>query len=98
MRRINQVSFVSEELMKAYLELEKGKFEDKKLFDFINRAIDDLKDDPFCGVRIPKRLWPKIYLEKYKVTNLWKYNLPNAWRLTYTLAGNDIKLVSMILE
>jgi len=97
-QQIREVAFANNELKKAYSELKKGKFEEKQLSEFINRAINDLKNNPFCGIRIPKKLWPKEYIKKYEITNLWKYNLPNYWRLIYTLIGNEIKIVSMILE
>jgi len=58
----------------------------------------DLKNDPCCGIKIPKKLWPKIYIEKYNVTNLWRYNLPAAWRLIYTIKENDVMILSVILE
>jgi len=92
------VAFANLSLRDSFYELEKGKFEEKQLFGFISRAISDLKENPFCGIRIPKKLWPKEYFIKYEITNLWKYNLPNYWRLVYTIIGDDIKIVSMILE
>ncbi len=96
--KIKQVAFSNEELKQAYLELKEGNFEDKKLAQFLDRAIDDLKNNPVCGIKIPKRIWPKIYIIKYKITNLWKYNLPNAWRLIYTIEQDEINIISMILE
>ena len=96
--KLIEVAFANQELKNAYFELERGKFEEKQLFNFIKRAIDDLRTNPFCGIRIPKRLWPKEYIIKYQITNLWKYNLPNYWRLTYSVFGDEIKIVSMILE
>lgn len=98
MNKIKEVAFATNSLKEAYLELKEGKFEEKQMFEFINRAIDDLKENPFCGIRVPKKLWPKEYIIKYHITNLWKYNLPNFWRLIYTLVGNEIKIVSMIIE
>lgn len=96
--RTKEVAFADENLKEAYLKLEDGKFEDKQMFDFINRAIEDLKENPMSGVRVPNDLIPKEYIKRYEVTNLWKYNLPNAWRLTYTLSGDSVKIVSVILE
>lgn len=98
MIKIKEVAFANISLKESYFELKQGKFEEKQLFEFINKVIDDLKENPFCGVRIPKELWPKEYIKKYEVTNLWKYNLPNSWRLIYTIIGNEVKIVSMILE
>lgn len=77
--RVKYVAFMTKELEKAFHELKEGKFEEKKLFEFINRAIEDLKKNPLCGIRIPNKLIPKDYVKKYKINNLWKYNLPNAW-------------------
>jgi len=92
------VAFGDKKTKKAFEELKKGIFESKKLFEFINRAIDDLKNDPTCGIRIPNKLIPKPYIQKYNVNNLWKYNLPDAWRLIYTIKGDSITIVSIILE
>ena len=92
------VSFVSKKLKDEYVSLKDSKFEDKQLYEFISRAIDDLKKNPMCGVRIPKRLWPKKYLQEYEITNLWKYDLPNAWRLVYTIDTDEVRIVNIILE
>jgi Txe/YoeB family toxin of Txe-Axe toxin-antitoxin module len=89
------VAFADEKLKEAF---EKLKTEDPTLYKFISRAIDDLKENPFCGIAIPKRLIPKIYIRKYGINNLWKYNLPGAWRLLYSIAGNRVKIVAIILE
>ena len=77
---------------------QKGKFEDKRLFKMIARAIEDLKNNPDFGIKIPKKLWPKPYIQKHKVNNLWKYNLPDAWRLLYSIENQEIIVVSIILE
>ena len=96
-KQIN-VAFISQKLKEQFEYLKEGKFEDKELYKFINRAIDDLKLNPLCGIKIPKKLWPKEYVQKYNVTNLWKYDLPNVWRLIYTIESDEIKIVSIILE
>ncbi len=98
MDRIQEVAFASKKLEADFLELKEGKFEDQEIFRFIERAREDLLKDPLCGIRIPSRLIPQEYIQKYGITNLWKYNLPNAWRLLYSIAGNEVKIVSVILE
>jgi hypothetical protein len=97
MREIH-VSFATEGIRKAFEKLKGGKFEDKQLYGFLQRAIDDLKKNPFIGKNIPKNLIPKEYIKKFGIDNLRKYDLPNAWRLVYTLKGNDIMIFSVILE
>ena len=98
MKKETYVAFASEKLREAYLKLKEGKFEEKQLFLFLSRAINDLKENPLCGIRISQKLIPEIYIKKYEITNLWKYNLPNAWRLLYSVSGNQIKIMSIILD
>jgi len=92
------VAFISTNLKEEFDSLEEGKFEDKQLYEFIDKAIDELKKTPSCGIKIPKKLWPKEYSKKYEITNLWKYDLPNAWRLVYTIETDEVRIVSIILE
>ena len=89
------VVFVSEKLEKEFEKL--GAEEDIK--KFILRAIEDLKQNPLCGVKLPKRLFPRAYIQKYNIDNLWKYDLPKGWRLIYTLINEaEVELISVILE
>ncbi len=92
------IAFITQKLKEQFQYLKEGKFEDQQLYKFINRALDDLKQNPTCGIKIPKKLWPKEYVQKYTVTNLWKYDLPSAWRLVYTIESDEVKIVSIILE
>jgi len=92
------VAFINNKLKSDFKKLKRGTTEDEELYNFIKRAIEDLKKNPFCGIRIPKKLWPKEYLKKYDITNLRKYNLPKAWRITYTIETDKIRIVNIILE
>ena len=96
--RIKLVGFGDGPVYKAFQNLKSGKFEEKELALFIQRAIDDLKANPFIGVPIPHKLWPVVYIRKFSINNLRKYNLPNGWRLIYTLKANEVEIVSIILE
>lgn len=69
------VSFANSRLEEKFEKLKEGKFEDKQLHQSIQRAIEDLKKNPMCGIKIPKKLWPKTYIQEYKIANLWKENL-----------------------
>ena len=89
MNKPGYVTFRDTKLESIFEGLKEGKFEDKKLFQFIERAIKDLKKDSTFGIKIPKKLWPKIYIQKYNIDNLWKYDLPNGWRLVYTIKTDE---------
>jgi len=96
--RIKRVAFIEPAVREAFDELKKGRFEERELAESIERAIAELKANPFAGAAVPKRLWPGIYVRKYKIDNLRKYDLPRAWRLTYTLKGDEVEIISVILE
>ena len=91
----SKVVFVSETLEKTFESLP----ENEILKKHIKRGIEEIKENAFAGIRIPKRLFPEEYVVKYNITNLWKYDLPNGWRLIYTLTSpNKVEIISVILE
>ena len=94
----SRVVFADSRLKEAFDKLKDSRTEDKNLYMWFNRAFDDLSNDPFCGIQIPKKQIPKIYIKKYGIDNLWKYNFPNAWRLIYSVARDEIIVVTIILE
>jgi len=68
----SKVKFITEKLEQEFENLDESDFLKKS----IKRALEDLKTNAFSGVQIPKKLFPEKYLEKYFITNLWKYDLP----------------------
>jgi hypothetical protein len=65
----------------------------------IIRAKQALEQDVSAGIPIGKRLFPSEYVKEYGINNLWKYNLPNGWRLLYTITpDNEVRLLTIILE
>ncbi len=96
--RVKRVGFAEESLLAAFNKLKSGRFEDKALAAEIDAAMDKLKDNPLAGIKIERRLWPSYYVQKYDIDNLRKYDMRNGWRLTYTIRGNRIEVLSVILE
>ncbi len=92
------IRFANKDLKKAFYKLEhKGKHE-RELFKFINQALDNIEDNAFCGIQIPKKLIPKEYIKKYEAKNLWKYDLPKGWRIIYSIVKEEILVISLVLE
>ncbi len=77
----SETRFVEETIKESLDKLEKGDSSKKELFRFINQALNNIEINAFCGIQISKKQIPKEYIKRYDVTNLWKYDLPNAWRL-----------------
>ncbi|MFA6530432.1 MAG: hypothetical protein WCT31_01785 [Candidatus Micrarchaeia archaeon] len=94
----NFVGFAEEKTKRAFLALKDGKTEDSELYNHLNNAFDELKKNPFVGIKIPKKVWPKEYQKKYGIDNLWKYDLPNAWRLIYTIKADQVTILAIVLE
>ncbi|MFA6023300.1 MAG: hypothetical protein WC781_04385 [Candidatus Pacearchaeota archaeon] len=94
----SETRFVEESVKEAFYDLENGDSSEKELFKFISQAMDNIEKNAFCGIQIPKIQIPKEYIKKYGIANLWKYDLPNAWRLIYTIRGGKAIVVSVILE
>ncbi len=98
MKLPSTIRFADEKVKEAFYKLEHGDAQEKELFRVINQAIDNLEENAFCGIQITKKLIPKEYTKKYGVTNLWKYDLPRGWRLIYSIARDEVIVVSLILE
>ena len=92
----SKVVFGDEKLKKEFEELCNS---NPKLHKQLVRAFQNLEADCFCGIQIPKRLIPEDYERRFgPLSNLWKYNLPDAWRLIYTVKNDKINLLSIVLE
>ena len=91
------VAFIDKNLEKNFNDLKKKQIAENNLVKFLERAIEDLKQNPFAGIQIRKKLISKEYKQK-GIQNLWKYNLPNAWRLIYTIQNDEVSILCVLLE
>jgi hypothetical protein len=68
------------------------------LLKIINAGLDVLKGNMFAGERIERRKFPKYYVQKYGVNNLYKFNLDSRTRLIYTLVAEETGIAVVVLE
>lgn len=94
----SHIKFAELKLKESLVKLKNSKTEDQKLYKWINRALDDIEENAFCATQIPKRLIPNVYIEKYEIDNLWKYDLPSGWRLLYSVAKGEVVVLAIIIE
>lgn len=82
------------------LQIKNGKegTEEIQLLRSIKQKIDFIKVNPFYGDNIQKHLIPKEYLIKYQVSNLFRVELSNFWRMIYTVKGNQAEIINFILD
>jgi Txe/YoeB family toxin of Txe-Axe toxin-antitoxin module len=94
-KRPCRITFLDLNIEKSFFELDK----EDEIKKHIQRAINDIKQNAFCGIQIPKRLIPEEYKKKYEIKNLWKYDLPQGWRLIYSIiTPTKAEIISLILN
>ena len=73
---------------------------EKTILSSITKKIELIKSDPHYGDPIAKTLIPKQYIKKYEITNLFRIELPNYWRMLYTLKDgeSEIEIIAFVLD
>ena len=64
----------------------------------MDRVKGWLKDNPFVGEQVQKSLIPVCYINKYGITNLWRIDLSDYWRLIYTVQSNEVEIIDFVLN
>lgn len=57
----------------------------------IEEAKKELKQDKIIGEHVKKKQIPKYYVTKHNIQILYRYALPNRWRLTYSIMEFEVK-------
>lgn len=72
----------------------------KTILASILNKVELLKQNRVYGNPINKKLIPKEYKEKYGLTNLFRVELPNYWRMLYTLKTeeNKLEIIAFVLD
>lgn len=68
------------------------------LLKIVNSGLAVLKGNMFAGERIERKKFPKYYVQKYGVNNLYKFNLDSRARLVYTLVADESGVAVVVLE
>ncbi len=71
---------------------------DITLLESINRIFDIISTNPFYGENAKKDLIPKEYRQKYDADNLFIADLPDYWRMIYTLESDEIEIIAFVLD
>ena len=70
----------------------------QSIFRSVERVKGWLKENPFAGEQVQKSLIPNYYLKKYGITNLWRIDLSDYWRLVYTIQSNEVEIIDFVLN
>ena len=73
---------------------------ERTMLNAVNKKVELIKENFHYGEPISKKLIPKEYKLKYGVTNLFRVELPNFWRMLYTLTNgsSEIEIIAFVLD
>jgi len=73
---------------------------EKTILNAINKKVELIKTNPHYGNPISRKLIPQEYLDKYDIKNLFRVELPNFWRMLYTLTDgeSEIEIIAFVLD
>ena len=70
------------------------------IFNAVNKKIELIKLNIHYGNPIAKKLIPEEYKIKYGIANLFRIELPQFWRMLYTLTNGEteIEIIAFVLD
>lgn len=63
----------------------------------IKGCLDLLRQDICAGEQVQKDRFPKYYVKKYQITNLYRKEIGDC-RLTYTVIAENSEIITVVLE
>jgi len=95
--------FLSAEAEEVYRYLNQSAKQSKiehSILAAFNKKVELIKINPRYGEPIAKKLIPAEYAAKYDITNLFRVELPNFWRMLYSLKndGSEIEIIAFVLD
>ena len=93
----------SDEAQEVYEYLEHEAPESKKekmILNALDKKVELIKSNMHYGEPIAKKLIPNNYKIKHGVTNLFWVELPQFWRMLYTLTEGEteIEIIAFVLD
>ncbi|MBU1197617.1 hypothetical protein KJ765_03825 [Candidatus Micrarchaeota archaeon] len=73
---------------------------DRSILNAINKKVELIKANIHYGEPISKDKIPDEYKRKYGIKNLFRVELPQFWRMLYSLTegGTEVEIVAFVLE
>lgn len=101
MKRVRVIlSDEAEEVYRYLNEHAEGSKIERSILNSIKKKVELVKANPHYGDPISKKMIPAEYIEKYGITNLFRVELSNYWRMLYTLTdgGSVVEIIAFILD
>ena|SRR4030067_1633350 len=73
---------------------------ERMILSALDKKIKIIKVNFHYGEAVSKKLIPEEYKKKYNVKNLFRVELPNFWRMLYTLTDSEskIEIIAFVLD
>ncbi|MFH1916559.1 MAG: hypothetical protein ABIJ21_04800 [Nanoarchaeota archaeon] len=101
MKRVRlKLSPEAEEVYKHLNEEAPTSKTERMILKAINQKVELIKANPHFGNPISRKKIPEEYKQKYGITNLFRVELPSAWRMLYTLTDgeSEIEIIAFVLD
>src|SRR5262249_23311815 len=69
----------------------------EQLLSSINKRISDLKNNPFSGNLIPRRIITRVAERQYGTDKVFRLELAGYYRMLYTVVGDREQITVLIL-
>lgn len=70
----------------------------EQLLTSVNNALRNIKADYRHGDLIPRKYISKETIKRYGTERIFRVELVGYWRLLYTVIGDEVKIIALILE
>jgi hypothetical protein len=99
MKKIKIILSPEAEEVYKYLNANVNSKIENSILNAIHKKAELIKLNPHYGNPISKDLIPREYIIKYGITNLFRIELPNFWRMLYTLTNRgQIEIIAFVLD
>ncbi len=73
---------------------------ERSILNAVNKKVELIKINSHYGEPVSKDKIPHIYRTKYDINNLFRVELPQFWRMLYSLTHgeSEIEIIAFILE
>jgi len=88
---------LKDQAKESFIELRKrNDKEAKSILNSLARIKEILRENPQFGDPIQKKLIPEEFARK-GITNLYRVELSNYWRMIYTIEGSNVEILLFVL-
>ncbi|MFH0714723.1 MAG: hypothetical protein V1847_03040 [Candidatus Diapherotrites archaeon] len=90
----------AEEVYKDLNEKAPSSKTERSILNALNKKLELVKQNIHYGSPIGKDKIPETFKQKYGINNLFRVELPNFWRMLYSLTNNEteVEIIAFVLD